>query len=34
MIYVSVHQVRYLHNIHMEMVPFFDDDDGIGQDYE
>ncbi len=27
MIYVSVHQARFLHNIRMDMVPFFDDDD-------
>jgi hypothetical protein len=26
MIYVSVHQSRFLHNIRMDMVPFFDDD--------
>ncbi|MDD1688798.1 MAG: hypothetical protein LUO90_04450 [Methanoregula sp.] len=30
MIYVSVHQVRFLHNIRMDMVPFFDDDDLVG----
>jgi hypothetical protein len=29
-----VHQVRYLHNIHMEMIPFFDDDDLVRQEYE
>jgi hypothetical protein len=34
MIYVSIHQVRYLHNIHMEMIPFFDDDDLVRQEYE
>jgi hypothetical protein len=34
MIYVSVHQVRYLHNIHMEMIPFFDDDDRVGYECE
>jgi hypothetical protein len=34
MIYVSVHQVRFLHSIHMEMIPFFDDDDLVGQEYE
>jgi hypothetical protein len=27
MIYVSVHQARFLHTIRMDMVPFFDDDD-------
>jgi hypothetical protein len=26
MIYVSVHQARFLHTIRMDMVPFFDDD--------
>ena len=30
MIYVSVHQARFLHNIRMDMVPFFDDDDLVG----
>ena len=34
MIYVSVHQARFLHSIHMEMIPFFDDDDLVGQEYE
>lgn len=27
MIYVSVHQARFLHTIRMDMVPFFEDDD-------
>jgi hypothetical protein len=34
MIYVSVHQARFLHSIHMEMIPFFDDDNLVGQEYE
>jgi len=34
MIYVSVHQVRFLYSIHMEMIPFFDDDDLVGQEYK
>ena len=29
-IYVSIHQARFLHSIHMEMVPFFDDDELSG----
>lgn len=29
-IYVSIHQARFLHSIHMEMVPFFDDNDLTG----
>jgi hypothetical protein len=32
MIYVSVHQARFLHNIRMDMVPFFDDDDLVGHE--
>jgi hypothetical protein len=32
MIYVSIHQARFLHNIRMEMVPFFDDDDLVGHE--
>ena len=24
-IYISIHQARFLHNIHMEMIPFFED---------
>jgi hypothetical protein len=30
MIYVSIHQARFLHSIRMDMVPFFDDDDLMG----
>ncbi|HZK30811.1 MAG TPA: hypothetical protein VFC43_06220 [Methanoregula sp.] len=30
MIYVSIHQARFLHSIRMDMVPFFDDDDLVG----
>lgn len=26
MIYVSVHQARFLHSIRLDMIPFFDDD--------
>lgn len=33
MIYVSVHQARYLHTIRMDMIPFFDDDESIGYEY-
>ena len=32
MIYVSVHQARFLHSIRMDMVPFFDDDDLDGHE--
>jgi hypothetical protein len=32
MIYISIHQARFLHNIRMDMVPFFDDDDLTGYD--
>ncbi len=31
-IYVSIHQARFLNGIHMEMVPFFEDDDSYGYD--
>ena len=31
-IYVSIHQARFLHSIHMEMIPFFDDNDLIRHD--
>jgi len=33
MIYVSVHQARFLHSIRMDMIPFFDDEDGAGPEY-
>jgi hypothetical protein len=26
-IYVSIHQARFLNSIHMDMIPFFDDND-------
>jgi hypothetical protein len=26
-IYVSIHQARFLDNIHMDMIPFFDEND-------
>ncbi|MCK9579537.1 MAG: hypothetical protein M0Q92_03680 [Methanoregula sp.] len=26
-IYISIHQARFLHSIHMEMVPFFDEEE-------
>jgi hypothetical protein len=29
-IYVSIHQARFLNSIHMDMIPFFDDNDLIG----
>lgn len=29
-IYVSIHQARFLSTIHMEMIPFFDDNDISG----
>jgi hypothetical protein len=33
MIYVSVHQARFLHNIRMDMIPFFEDEDVMGPEY-
>jgi hypothetical protein len=33
MIYVSVHQARFLHSIRLDMIPFFDDEDGVGFEY-
>jgi len=33
MIYVSVHQARFLHSIRMDMIPFFDDEDSAGPEY-
>jgi hypothetical protein len=32
-IYISMHQVRFLHRIRMEMIPFFDDDELSGCTY-
>ena len=29
-IYVSVHQARFLNSIHMDMIPFFDDNEFDG----
>lgn len=29
-IYISIHQARYLHSIRMDMIPFFDDPDFFG----
>jgi len=29
-IYVSIHQVRFLSSIHMDMIPFFDDNEFSG----
>ena len=26
-VYVSIHQARFLHTIHLDMIPFFDDND-------
>jgi len=31
-LYVSIHQARFLNTIHMDMVPFFDDDEITGYD--
>jgi hypothetical protein len=28
-IYVSIHQVRFLDNIHMDMIPFFEESDPV-----
>lgn len=33
-IYVSIHQARFLYQIHMDMIPFFDDNDLAGYDRE
>jgi hypothetical protein len=33
MIYVSIHQARFLHRIRMDMIPFYDDEDSAGQEY-
>lgn len=33
MIYVSIHQARFLHSIRMDMIPFFDDDDLFGHEH-
>lgn len=32
MIYISIHQARYLHAIRMDMIPFFDDPEYHGHD--
>lgn len=34
LIYVSIHQARYLHTIRMDMVPFFDDPEFSGHERE
>jgi hypothetical protein len=31
-IYVSIHQVRFLDNIHMDMIPFFEETDPVGNE--
>jgi hypothetical protein len=31
-IYVSVHQARFLNSIHMDMIPFFDDNEITGSE--
>ena len=31
-IYVSIHQARFLDTIHMDMIPFFDDNDLAGHE--
>jgi hypothetical protein len=32
-IYVSIHQARFLNSIHMDMIPFFDDDEFSGPEH-
>jgi hypothetical protein len=32
-IYVSIHQARFLNSIHMEMIPFFEDDEPARPEY-
>jgi hypothetical protein len=32
-IYISIHQARFLHSIRMDMIPFFDDPDMNGYDF-
>jgi hypothetical protein len=32
-IYVSIHQARFLNRIHMDMIPFFDDDELTRPEY-
>jgi hypothetical protein len=31
-IFVSIHQARFLHSIRMDMIPFFDDEDLMGNE--
>jgi hypothetical protein len=31
-IYISIHQARYLHTIRMDLVPFFDDSNVLGNE--
>ncbi len=33
MIYVSVHQARFLHSIRLDMIPFFDEEESMGHEY-
>nr|WP_321352031.1 hypothetical protein [uncultured Methanoregula sp.] len=33
MVYVSIHQARFLHSIRMDMIPFFDDPEINGHEY-
>ncbi len=33
MIYVSVHQARFLHSIRPDMIPFFEEEDSMGHEY-
>ena len=32
MIYISVHQARFLDSIRMDMIPFYDDEDLVGHE--
>jgi len=32
-IYVSIHQARFLSNIHPDMIPFFDDNESAGLEH-
>ncbi len=33
MIYVSVHQARFLHSIRLDMIPFFEEEESMGHEY-
>ncbi len=32
-IYISIHQARFLHDIRVDMIPFFEDDDPVRHDH-